>query len=493
MQGWSSSMVIAAPTLADLSSTMRARIVPPAGRQQSAHLVGICGAGMKALAELLSSQGWRVTGSDAVLARRTSEVLLRRGLRVHQGHAVGHLPPDAQLLVYSPAVEESNPERQQALQLGIPQYSYSQMLGQLMASKIGISIAGTHGKSTTTAMTGCILTEAQLAPSVVFGAELREFRVSGWSGTGPHFVAESCEYQRSFLNLSPRLAAILSLEPDHFDCFSNFTETIDAFEQFARRLPEGGYLLIPEQSAAAKQASEQTVAEIETFSLQSTADWWASDIRRQGLGTRFRAFLRGEFFSEIWLQVPGTHNVLNALAAMALCHRAGLSAAAIRDGLAEFPGLKRRFEPLGSWRGVSLFDDYAHHPTEVRATLETAREMFPDRRIWCVFQPHQVSRTAALFDEFSRSFGAVNELLLTPIFAARETVDQEPAELSRQLTDAVRVQGVSARFSPSLDHTLATLDHDLRPGDVLFTMGAGDIGQIHYAFTRRLQRHHAAR
>ena len=386
----------------------------------------------------------------------------------------------------------SNPERQAAAQRGLPQYSYTQMLGQLMREKTGLSIAGTHGKSTTTAMTGCILTEAGYDPSVIVGAEIRGKNRSGWGGSGEHFVAESCEFQRGFLDLSPRYAAILGIETDHFDCFRNLDETVAAFAEFAARLPADGALLIRDE-AASRAAALATAAAVETFSLDSHSDWWASDLRPGRDEMRFRIFRRGEYFTEISLRVPGDHNVLNALAAAALCYRAGATPTEIREGLNAFTGIKRRLEPVGAWRGVTLVDDYAHHPTAVRVSLETLRRQYPDRRLWCVFQPHQVSRTRALMTEFAGSFAAADEVLLVPVFAARERVGLEPVQTSEELAEKITANGVNARFSPALDRAVATLDDGLRPGDVLVTMGAGDIGQVHHAFTQRLQRHYPPR
>jgi UDP-N-acetylmuramate--alanine ligase len=448
---------------------------------------------MKALAELLTGLGWRVTGSDQHLSETTAATFARRGLRIHRGHQEVFVPRDADLLVYSPAVDPANPERQQAAELRIPQLSFSQMLGKLMEDKVGISIAGTHGKSTTTAMTACVLEAAGLNPSAIVGAELCNRRVSGWAGPGPHFVVESCEFRKHFLDLTPRVAAILSIEPDHFDCYPGLGETVSAFSEFAERVPENGCLLIRGDSAAARQAIESARAPVSTFSLTPDADWWAADLRRTADGLRFRVFHQGEYFSEIALRVPGEHNVLNALAATAVCHAAGASPVAIREGLDAFTGIRRRFEIVGSFRGVLMIDDYAHHPTAVRATLRTAREQFPARRIWCVFQPHQVSRTQALLAEFAESFHDADEVLVLPVFAARERVGRQPEQTSSDLARRIASEMGRARYSPALDRALATLEDELRAGDVLITMGAGDIGQVHDAFTRRLQRHHASR
>jgi UDP-N-acetylmuramate--alanine ligase len=372
------------------------------------------------------------------------------------------------------------------------------MLGSLMQCHDGVCIAGTHGKSTTTAMTGCILTAAGLAPSVVVGAEVCEIGASGWSGKGAHFVVESCEFQRSFLDLSPRYAAILGIEPDHFDCYSSFDETIAAFAAFAQRAPASGRLLIHAGCEASKAACVAAGAPVETFAVETAgiewqADWKATALRATTEGTRFRVFHNGDFFAEMTLRIPGTHNVANALAATALAEMAGADRAAIREALREFAGIRRRFESVGSWRGVTLIDDYAHHPTAVAATLKTARERFEKRRQWCVFQPHQVSRTEALFSDFARSLAKTDRVLLLPVFAAREEVNEKPEIVSRKLAEQIVADGGHARYVDSLDQALATLEDELLPGDVLITMGAGDIGQVHHALTRSLQRHHAPR
>jgi UDP-N-acetylmuramate--alanine ligase len=453
---------------------------------------------MKALAELLAGMGWSISGSDNNGPAAVVAALSRRGLRFHPGHHGSFLTEKTDVLVYSPAVGPENQERQRALRLGIPQLSYSQMLGWLMRGRDGVCIAGTHGKSTTTAMTGCILTAAGLAAAVVVGAEVREIGVSGWSGAGNHFVVESCEFQKSFLDLAPRFAAILGIEPDHFDCYPNFDDTIAAFAEFVQHVPADGRLLIHAGCEASKAACVAAKGPVETIGVEgrdgdSPADWRAADLRPTAEGTRFRVFYRGEFFAEIALRIPGTHNIVNALAAAALAHAAGADAATIREALGDFPGIGRRFEPVGSWRGVTLIDDYAHHPTAVTATLLTARARFPGRRLWCVFQPHQVSRTRALFPEFAASLAAADQVLLVPVFAAREHVSHEPTVVSRNLAASVAAAGAAARFAESLDRAVATLDDELQPGDVLITMGAGDIGKVHHAFTRPLQRDHAPR
>ena len=528
----------------------------------SAHLVGVCGAGMKALAELLDGLGWHLSGSDLSPATAAIEALARRGLTFHQWHSAAHVPLDVECLVYSPAVGVENPERIEAARCGVPQWSYSQMVGRLMQTRTGVCIAGTHGKSTTTAMVGWVLTHAGRDPSVLVGAELGSGRVagsdqwkgpeahrsgpslrsdpdtwqraepltlalspqsrgegtggspltltlspedggegtgkktdldsfiqthrSGWAGAGELFVVESCEFQRSFLDFQPRYAAILNVEPDHFDCFADLATVVQAFDEFAQRVSPDGVLVVRGDCAAALNSVRHASVKVVTFGVASNCEWQADEIRHAAEGVRFRVVCHGQALGEVELHLHGDHNVENALAAAALCAEIGLSAAEISAGLRSFPGIRRRFEVVGEWNGITRINDYAHHPTAVRATLKTARRVFGSRRIWCAFQPHQVSRTLALMDEFSASFDEADEVLIAPVFAARERVTDEPVRASQELARRIASRGVSARFVESLDRIVTTVEDAARPGDVLIAMGAGDIERIFHELSRRI-------
>lgn len=452
----------------------------------AAHLVGISGSGMRGLAELLCGLGWTVSGSDHQPLPASLQRWQRRGLLFHQEHLAENVPNAADLLIYSPAIPPENPERQAACGRGIPELSYTQMLGALMQGRRGVCIAGTHGKSTTTALTATILTDAGLSPSAIFGAERCDHGRSAWGGRGDLFVVESCEFQRSFLEFSPQFAAILNVEPDHFDCFANAREMVSAFAAFAAQVRPNGLLLVRAEDSAAREAAQASRAPVITFGWTTDADWWADDVRRTATGNRVRIFRRGQYVTELLIPLPGKHNVLNALAAAALCFEIGVPAPEIRQSLAEFPGIHRRVEEIGSWRGVTLMDDYAHHPTAVVATLDAVRERFGNRRLCVAFQPHQISRTTALMDEFSKCFRAADCVWITPVFAAREQVTDEPMLVAQKLVRRLQEQGTFAEFSPSLDQLVMVLEDGLRPGDLLLTMGAGDIDQVHYAFTRRI-------
>ncbi len=445
---------------------------------------------MKALAEMLDGLGWTVTGSDLQPPPAAFELLRRKGFRIHRGHADDFVPRNTDVLVYSPAISAANPERRCAEQLHIPQMPFNQMLGELMQTRIGVSIAGTHGKSTTTAMIASILRDGGFSPSVVIGAELVSANASGWAGESELFVVESCEYQRNFLSLCPTHALLTGIEADHFDCFRDLRETRDAFAEFVCRLPAHGRLIIRGDCEASRVAAASSLAEIETYSLRDCSDWWAADLRPTEHGTRFRIFHHGQFFTEVSLRVPGRHNVVNAVAAAAMCHHLGASALAVREGLQDFRGIRRRFEVLSPWRGVTLIDDYAHHPTAVKATLQTAREQFPGRRLLVAFQPHQESRTRALLDDFSESFDAADAIFLAPIFTARERCGEAAERTNAELADKLAARGRNVKLLPSLDRLVSTLDDAARPGDVLVLMGAGDINQIQHELTRRIPRNH---
>lgn len=456
---------------------------------------------MRALAELLSDLRWTLTGSDQS-EPETALHIGGRQLRVHLGHAASHVAPQTDLLIFSPAVTESNPERAAARQLGIPQLSYSQFLGELMRQRTGIAVAGTHGKTTTTAILATILRECGLSPSAAIGGEVVQYDRSGWGGEGLFFVAESCEYRSHFLDHSPKFATILGIEPDHFDCFPDWDSQLEAFREFAARVPSDGVLVIPAESETAAMAASSSEARIETTRMEPvpsspggegtpTADWLARDIRKTQNGFRFQVDHNGTLFCETELSVPGRHNLENALAAVALAHAAGAEAKAIAEALPKFAGVRRRFEVIQSRGGFIVVDDYAHHPTAIRATLKTAREQFSERRLLVAFQPHQISRTRELMSDFSGSFAEADELFLVPIFAARESSAEGDATLA-ELADRVSDSGVSVRRLASLDRLKPTLDDAARPDDVVLILGAGNISRIAHEFAAgKIPGHHA--
>lgn len=444
----------------------------------TAHLVGISGAGMKALAELLTGGGWRVTGSDLLVTGPQS----RRYVRVHQGHRSDAVTDDQQIVVYSSAIAADNPELIEAHRRGLPCVSYTQMLGALMQRQAGVSVAGTHGKSTTTALAASILLADGMDPSVIVGAEFCRWGFNGRFGRGEWLLAESCEYRRNFLQLKPRHLALLPIEADHFDCYPELKDAREAYERLVAGVPADGTIVADVSNPITSEIASAAAANVIRVSGDASDDWCYAEVQSTGYGTRFQIVHCGQPYCYVRLPVPGEHNVRNAVVAAALAHTCGATRHAIRKGLSQFPGLRRRFEVVEHWRGLTLVDDYAHHPTAVQATLHAVRQRFPGRRVWCAFQPHQVLRTQRLLDEFAASLALADEVVLFPAYAARESADGAGAEVSQVLAERVAQAGKPVRYHESLDHLAPTLDDDAREGDVVITMGAGDIGRVHHEF-----------
>ena len=461
---------------------------------------------MKALSELLGDLGWTLTGSDMQPAQ--TDAPDGRILRIHQGHNAQHVTESVEALIYSPAIREDNPERVAARERGIAELSYVDAISRLMSERRGIAIAGTHGKTTTTAMVATILREAGLGASALIGGEALAYERSGWAGDGELLVVEACEYRRHFLSLSPEIAAILNIEQDHFDCFTSLDDARAAFAEFAMLLPAHGQLVVRADVARTicsgwlgstigslpqamstggllRSSPVPPTPSVETFSLDEPADWTVRELRHELGRYSFEIHRRAARFCDVSLSVPGKHNVEDALAAAAVAVAAGADSGAIAAGLKHYQGARRRLNVIAERDGVVLVDDYAHHPTALTGTLQTVRDMFPGRRLVAVFQPHQVSRTESLLPEFVDSLQLADEVVLVPIFAARES-NADAASCIETLRQALSDQRCSVRLLASLDQVLGTL-HDLsRPGDVWLTLGAGDIDRIPHEFARHV-------
>ncbi len=457
------------------------------------HLVGVRGSGMRSLAELLLQMGCGVSGSDLAAPATSLQQLRHLGARVAVGHDAAYVPADTRLLVHTPAVSATNPEIVEANRRGIPVLSYTQMLGQLMLDREGIAVAGTHGKSTTTALLGWILQQADLEPSVVVGAEMRGAAGGGWFGHGEQILVEACEYRRGFLDLKPEMAVLLGLEPDHFDCFPSSTEALEAFTEFAGGVPDDGILFANADCPQTRDIAESVGTHVTWFSRSRFSGWRVSDVCAVETGLLFRVHHGANTHSDVELPLFGRHHVHNALAAIAVAAELGVKAEQIELAVASFPGLRRRFEELGTHGGVTLVDDYAHHPTAITGTIRAARNRYPSRRVVCVYEPHQYSRAHNLFGEFTLALSAADEVLITPVFTARETVSSRACdELTKRLAADIQTKETGARTCASLDHVLATLDDSLQPGDVLLTMGAGQVDRIPHEFIGRFSEHSEA-
>ncbi len=447
------------------------------------HMVGIGGVGMCGAARVLLARGARVTGSDM---RESANVRILRplGAAIAIGHRAENVPAAAEVVVISAAVKEENPEVGAARERGLEVMKYSAMLGRLMKDKRGVAIAGTHGKTTTTAMVTAGLEHSGRDPSYVVGGDMPGLGGSSRAGEGDFFVAEACEYDRSFLNLRPEIAVITNIEEDHLDYYRDISEIEEAFLEFASLLPSEGFLLARADDPRCRSVAEKVRCARETFSVSGESDWTARVVEWEGIRSRVIVVHKRDEFVELELHVPGEHNVLNALAAVGVLFRAGLSGEEIKRALGTFRGVRRRFQFLGEVGGVAFVDDYAHHPTEIKAALRAAREVFGGRKVWCVFQPHQHSRTRFLLAQFAESFADADVLVVPDIYFVRDSEADKRRISSADLAREVSRRGKQAVYIPTFNEIVRKLREDVEPGDVVITMGAGNIGELGHALAR---------
>lgn len=431
------------------------------------HLIGIGGAGLSALGTVLHELGYRVSGCD----RSPSpflEALRALGVPVHLGHDPAHVQ-NTDVVVRSSAIPLDHPEVRAAEEQGRPVVKREAVIGALMAERLGIAVAGTHGKTTTTAMLAWIAMAAGRDPSFIVGGLIQSLNRNARAGRGDLFIVEADEYDRMFLGLQPRIAVVTTIEHDHPDCYPTPEAFFDAFVAFAEQVPPDGVLVVCDADPGARRLAERLEARgrsVVRYGWEPAIRWWA---RPLGVN-RFEVYQGDQRLGELALQVPGHHHGLNALAALAAAEAVGISPATALEALHRFPGTARRFEVKGEARGVLIIDDYAHHPGEIRATLRAARARYPGRRIWAVFQPHTYSRTRALLEEFAQAFEDADHVILTPIYAARET---DTLGVSSQ--DVLRrMIHPDARYLPDFDAVVAYLQEHVRSGDVVLTLGAGD-------------------
>ncbi len=440
-----------------------------AGRK--GHLIGVGGVSMSPLAEVLTEAGLSISGSDMNEGDNVGH-LRKLGIDVKIGHRPENVPADAEFVVRTAAVHDDNPEIVEARRRGLPVFERTQAWGAIMKDyRHALCIAGTHGKTTTTSMCTHILMAAERDPTVMIGGTLPLLHAGHRVGTGDTIVMESCEYYNSFHAFSPTVAVILNIEADHLDFFRDLEEVKDSFRKFASLVPPGGHIIANGEDKNTMDALAPLGRELMTFGLHKGADVYAENIVARGAETEFDIWCRGELFSRVSLRVPGIHNVKNALAAAAAAICLGCSPAAVRYGLAGFAGANRRFEFKGKYNGADIYDDYAHHPGELRALLD-AVEPLGYRRIIVVFQPHTYTRTQALFDDFLEQLRRPDVCYLAEIFAAREknTIGISSADLARELPNAL--------FFPDSRELEKSLRAAASPGDIILTVGAGDVYRI---------------
>jgi UDP-N-acetylmuramate--alanine ligase len=457
-------------------------------RGKRVHLVGIGGIGMSGIAQMLQSQGCAVSGCDAKATALTGD-LEARGISVAIGHSPAHLDGGADLVVISAAVRDTNPELRQAQQRGVPVLKYAQALGWLMRGRDGIAVSGSHGKTTTTSMIAWALSVAGVDPSVVVGGLVPQLGGNAVHGAEGPFVVEACEFDRSFHNLAPRAAVITNIDRDHLDYYTGgLPELEESFERFAKRVEEDGIVVVNGDDPSAMRATERIGATRETFGEGRECLWRVDRWTRREGRTEFRVLHRGRDFGSYDLLVPGLYNVRNALACIAVCAFFEANRQAVREALGSFRGAKRRFDRIGEAAGVTVMDDYGHHPTEVQVTLAAAREEYPQRRLWCVFQPHQYSRTRMLLPEFAQSFNKADRVIVPDIYAARDSEADRASVHARDLVQELRKNGVEAEYGSELRETLDRLLEVVESGDVVMTMGAGPVDDVAHDLLRELRK-----
>ena len=439
------------------------------------YFVGIGGISMSGLAEVLFSKGFRISGSDRQRSALTDS-LSAKGITVFYGQREGNITEDIDCAILTSAIHPDNPEYVAIQRLGIPSLTRAELLGQMMKNyAVPIAISGTHGKTTTASMVSEILLGADLDPTLSIGGIYRSIGGNIRIGGSGYFVTEACEYTNSFLSFFPKIGIILNIEEDHLDFFKDLSDIRASFRKFAELLPADGTLIIHNSIENLTEITEGLACKVVTFGLSGDADFTARDITYDEKGcASFTMIFHGKS-QEIRLQVPGIHNVANALASMALSNVIGVPAADAAGFLHRFTGTDRRFEYKGSIGGVTVIDDYAHHPTEITATLK-ACENYPHKTLWCVFQPHTYTRTKAFLADFAKALSLADKVVLADIYAARET--DTLGISSRTLQEEIIQLGQECYYFPSFDEIENFLLQNCINGDLLITMGAGDVLKI---------------
>jgi len=437
------------------------------------HFIGIGGISMSGLAEILLKEGFTVSGSDTKESPLTKK-LVSEGAHIIYGQKVENITRDIGCVVYTAAINRNNPELIEAVALKIPMLTRAELLGQLMKNyDTPIAVSGTHGKTTTTSMISHILLEGDLDPTISVGGILKAIGGNIRVGNSGTFITEACEYTNSFLHFFPKISVILNIEEDHLDFFKDLEDIRHSFHQFAELLPEDGTLIINAEIKDYAEIYEGLSCNVVTYGTNGCFDYSAKNITYDENGhVAFDLFRRGEYADHIQLSVTGDHNVSNALSAIAVADILGLSIDITKRGLLSFTGTDRRFEYKGEFNGVTVIDDYAHHPTEILATLKAAQHSLHNS-VWCVFQPHTYSRTISLLDEFAEAFYSADKVIITDIYAARE--DDPGTVHSRDLVEKLQHNNVDAIYISQFEDIVKYLKENVKENDVVITTGAGPI------------------
>jgi UDP-N-acetylmuramate--alanine ligase len=447
------------------------------------HFIGIGGIGMSGIAEILLKQGHSVSGSDRQLSEIT-EYLQEKGAEIYEGHS-GKFDDSVDFVIYSSAIKQDNIEMLEAKKFNIPVIRRAEMLGQLMRQKYGIAIAGTHGKTTTTSMIGNIFIDAQLDPTIIVGGKLTNLKTNARLGSGEIFVTEADEYDRSFLALYPNVAIITNLEEDHLDIYEDLEDIKRTFVAFTRNISFDGVVVMGVDDKNVRDIRDDVQQAIITFAIDEEADYRASEIESSGNGISFNIVFKNRVLGRINLQMPGLHNVKNALAAAASTLDIGIEFEAVKKGLENFQGVARRFEIKGIVKDVLIVDDYAHHPTEVSAAIESAIKGWK-RQVIAIFQPHLYSRTRDLYKNFAKALSAADEVVVMDVYPARE----EPiAGISGELIsdELKKMNHKSTMYVEKKANLVDTVKNIIKNDAIVLFMGAGDITKYPDLLLKELQ------
>ncbi|OOB77467.1 MAG: UDP-N-acetylmuramate--L-alanine ligase [Epulopiscium sp. Nuni2H_MBin003] len=440
------------------------------------HFIGIGGISMSGLAEIMVTQGHVVSGSDMQSSDITKK-LANLGVAISASHAKSNITPDIDIVVYTAAISEDNPELMEARRIVKSVLTRAEFLGHIMKTyDFSICVSGTHGKTTTTSMLANVLLGADKNPTITVGGIVDSIGGNIHIGDTKYFLTEACEYHNSFLDFNPKVGIILNVEEDHLDFFKDLEDIQNSFTKFSHLIPEDGFLVIEQKAHDACLKISNIKGVVETFSFDENSTWFAKNIVFDELAhASFDVYYKGNFVTNLTIGVTGMHNVLNALSVCAVCNFLNIPFDIVKEYLVDFSGAKRRFEIRGNIHGVTLVDDYAHHPTEIRATLETAKK-FPHNELYIIFQPHTYTRTKAFLYDFADALSTYGHIILTDIYAARE---KNPGDIhSMDIVNLLKQKGTDVTYIENFDEIADYLLATCVPNDVIIAMGAGNVNQI---------------
>ncbi|MEO1286601.1 MAG: UDP-N-acetylmuramate--L-alanine ligase [Chloroflexota bacterium] len=454
--------------------------------EQHIHFIGIAGTGLSAIARILLLRAYVVTGSD-LRSNKETEALQALGATIYQGHDASHVA-NADIVIRSSAVPDEHIEVVSARAQNIPVYKRSDVMATIMAGSDVVAVAGTHGKTTTTSMISHILLEADTDPSYIIGGVLANTGFNANAGQGKAFVIEADEYDNMFHGLNPNVAVVTSVEFDHPDFFKTPQQLVESFSQFIERLPDDGLLVVCADDAIARQFAQKRKSSqmfVITYSIDASADWRAVNIRYENSRTLYDVIADGELLGTVSLGIPGQHNILNSLASLIVAQQQGISFAIASEALSTFRGAGRRFDVRADINNIVIVDDYAHHPTAIRTTIDAARQRYPHHTLWTIWQPHTFSRTHTLWEDYTRSFDETHYLIVTDIYSAREHSSDFPSVTISALMDDINHP--NAHHFSTFDEIMAYLVQNSSAPAVILIMSAGDAPEIGIKLLNQLE------